>query len=112
MVAATDKPACDSGKTTGRRIFRRNVGGIDRLIRIGAGLTLASVGMIQMSRGHGGSLLALVGIFVFVMAGIGFCPLYVPFGISTARKAWDRGRLARRGVAENTAPPAGHTPDR
>ncbi len=112
MVAATDKGACESGNTPGRRIFQRNVGGIDRIVRVGAGLILASVGLLQMSRGHGGSLLALVGTFVIVMAGIGFCPLYVPFGISTARKAWDRGRLARRDRAVNTAPPAGRTTNR
>jgi len=93
MQVAAEKQAGASGTTQGRGIFRRNVGGIDRLVRIGAGITLASVGLIQMSRGHGGGLFALLGIFVLVMAGIGFCPFYAPFGISTARA---RRQLHRR----------------
>ncbi len=84
MEAATEKRA-GAGATQGRGIFRRNVGGIDRLARSVAGITLASAGLLQMSRGQGGSLLALLGTFVLVMAGIGFCPFYVPFGFSTAR---------------------------
>lgn len=112
MKAATETQAGASGKTPGHWIFRRNVGGIDRLVRIGAGVTLASVGLFQMSRGHGGVPLAFLGVFVLVMASIGFCPFYVPFGISTARKSRDRGRPARRDDAMNTASPAGHTTDR
>ncbi len=91
MRVATDK-------TGGRRIFRQNVGGIDRLARIVTGITLASVGLFQMSRGHGGSPLAFLGIFVLVMAGIGFCPFYVPFGISTARKASARATSTAPGT--------------
>ncbi len=111
-MEATDKRADASGKTQRRGIFRRNVGGIDRLVRIAAGITLALLGLFQMSHGYGGGLLTFLGVFVLVMAGIGFCPLYVPFGISTARKPWDRGRFARRDGAVKTASPAGHTSDR
>ena len=109
MEAASEKRAGGSGEMPGRGIFRRNVGGIDRLVRIGAGITLASVGLFQMRRGHGGGLLALLGVFVLVMAGIGFCPFYVPFGISTARKALAHGT---RSVPGTTASTIGRRTDR
>ncbi len=112
MEAATEKRADGLNKSQGRRILLRNVGGIDRLVRIVAGVALASLGLFQISRGHGGGLIVLLGTFVLVMASIGFCPLYVPFGISTARKACDCGRLARRDTAVNTARPAGRTTNR
>ncbi|MBZ5496226.1 MAG: DUF2892 domain-containing protein [Acidobacteriia bacterium] len=85
MNGASEKGGGANGKTAGRGIFRRNVGGIDRLVRFGAGIALALVGLFQMSRGRGGGLAAILGIVVLVMAGIGICPLYIPFGISTAR---------------------------
>ncbi len=102
MGAATKKRAGASRLTRWRGIFRRNVGGIDRLARIVAGITLASVGLLQMSWGNGGRLIAFLGIFVLVMACIGFCPLYVPFGFSTAREALARGTRAVPGTTDST----------
>ncbi len=72
-------------ETTRQKFLRRNVGGIDRAVRIAAGVILASRGLFQMIRGDGGELAAILGFFILVMASIGLCPLYIPFGISTAR---------------------------
>ncbi len=102
MEAATEKRAAAWDAPRGSRIFRRNVGGIDRLARVVAGITLASVGLLHMSRGSGGGLIAFVGVFVLVMACIGYCPLYVPFGISTARKASARGTPAVPGTTASS----------
>ncbi len=68
-----------------RKTFRRNVGGIDRAIRFAVGAALAAGGLLQLSRGDGGVTEVILGAVILVMAAIGICPLYLPFGISTAR---------------------------
>ena len=74
-------------EATGGAIFRRNVGGIDRILRLAGGAVLLALGLIGFSRGYARALeMSLLGLFIMVMAGIGFCPLYLPFGISTARR--------------------------
>jgi Inner membrane protein YgaP-like, transmembrane domain len=71
-----------------RSLYRRNVGGLDRGIRLVLGAPLAAAGLFVAGGTQGvpvGIILALVGL-VGVLTGItGRCPLYVPFGISTAR---------------------------
>lgn len=67
-------------------IFRRNVGGIDRVVRVAVGAILLVIGLVGFSQNTPHSVgLCLLGLFIITMAGIGFCPLYLPFGISTAR---------------------------
>jgi len=53
-------------------MFRHNVGGLDRVLRLTLGGTPAVV-------------LAVVGVLVLLTGIIRFCALYVPFGISTAK---------------------------
>ena len=75
-----------SAGATWRSIFRRNVGGCDRTIRVVVGAILFMIGLLGFSRGNSYALeLRILGFFVMAMAGIGFCPLYLPFGVSTAR---------------------------
>jgi hypothetical protein len=64
--------------------MKRNMGSLDRLIRA----FIAAPVLIIAGFAFGGSLL---GIGAFVLAGVmlataasGFCPLYVPFGLSTS----------------------------
>jgi hypothetical protein len=58
----------------------QNVGLIDRVIRIIAGIAIGILGIAYQS------WLGLIGLVPLLTAGIGVCPLYLPFGIST-RKA-------------------------
>lgn len=75
-----------SAGANGGTIFRRNVGGIDRVVRVAAGAILFATGLLRSSQGNSYALgLIILGLFVMAMAGIGFCPLYLPFGVSTAR---------------------------
>jgi hypothetical protein len=71
-----------------RSLYRRNVGGLDRGIRLVLGAPLVAAGLFVAGGTQGepvGIIVALVGL-VGVLTGItGRCPLYVPFGISTAR---------------------------
>ncbi len=62
--------------------MKKNVGQLDRIIRIVLGLAVLSLFFIL----EGGlRYISLLGI-VFILTGvISFCPLYLPFGISTRK---------------------------
>lgn len=55
-----------------------NVGGIDRILRAVVGLALLSLIFIGPQ-----TLWGLVGLIPLGTAIFGWCPLYVPFGLST-----------------------------
>ena len=68
-------------------MLARNVAGPDRAARLAIGIVLVPVGLVLLG-GLAGQILgitvAAVG-FVGLATGLsGFCPLYVPFGFSTA----------------------------
>jgi hypothetical protein len=55
----------------------KNVGGIDRILRIIVGLALIGWGIFAQN------WLGAIGIVPLATALIGWCPAYLPFGIST-----------------------------
>ncbi|MDP2794447.1 MAG: DUF2892 domain-containing protein [Sulfurisoma sp.] len=57
--------------------MKLNVGGIDRIARIVIGLGL--VGWAVM----GGPILAWIGLLPLATGTFGFCPAYLPFGMSS-----------------------------
>lgn len=57
--------------------MKRNIGTTDRIIRIVAGVAIGAIGFAFHS------WLGLIGIVPLLTAGVGVCPLYLPFGIST-----------------------------
>jgi hypothetical protein len=59
----------------------QNIGLTDRIIRIVAGLAIALIGLAY------DSWLGLIGLVPLLTAGVGICPIYLPFGISTRKKA-------------------------
>lgn len=59
----------------------RNEGLIDRIIRVVAGLAIAALGIAFHS------WWGLLAIVPLLTAGVGTCPLYIPFKLSTNRKA-------------------------
>ncbi|MCW8983233.1 MAG: DUF2892 domain-containing protein [Gammaproteobacteria bacterium] len=59
--------------------MKKNMGGIDRGLRLIVGATL--VGWAVMS----GNLWGYIGIIPLATALIGWCPVYLPFGIKTCR---------------------------
>jgi hypothetical protein len=61
-------------------VMKTNVGGIDRIVRAAAG-----VGLIAWALA-GGPVWAWIGVVPLFTAIVGWCPLYLPFGISTAAK--------------------------
>lgn len=62
--------------------MRQNVGTADRVIRIVAGLVILSVVFIFEGNAR---WWALVGLLPLATGLVGWCALYVPFGIDTCR---------------------------
>lgn len=58
----------------------KNVGNLDKIIRIVLGLALLSLLFILDGAAK---YFGLIGLVLIVTAGIGFCPLYTLFGIKT-----------------------------
>ena len=66
--------------------MKTNMGSTDRIVRL---LLVVVVTVLYLTGIIGGTLaavlLALCGVFLLTSL-LAFCPLYLPFGISTARK--------------------------
>lgn len=60
--------------------MKKNVGNIDRIIRIIIGVLIGVVGIMY------NSWWGLIGIIPILTAIINYCPLYCPFKISTTKK--------------------------
>jgi hypothetical protein len=60
--------------------MKQNVGGVDRVLRVGIGIALLSmlVPVEGTARWWG-----LIGVVPLLTALFGYCPLYSPFGFST-----------------------------
>lgn len=62
--------------------MKRNVGGIDRSIRIIAGLVILSLYFVLDENTR---WWALIGLVPLVTGLIGWCPAYLPFGLRTCK---------------------------
>ncbi len=60
----------------------RNVGGVDRMLRIVAGLVLIGATVFHLL-----PLWGWIGIVPLATGLIGWCPAYLPFGFRTCRPA-------------------------
>jgi len=65
-------------------MFKQNLGTVDRVIRIGLGIVLAAIGMLVL-KGTASAVVSVVALIPLVTGLIGFCPLYVPFKLSTVK---------------------------
>ena len=64
-----------------------NVGGIERPVRIGAGLVAIIIGLFAgLSTALSGAALA-VGVILLLTGAMGFCPLFTLLGINTCTPA-------------------------
>jgi hypothetical protein len=63
--------------------MKTNMGGTDRAVRIVIGLALLS--LLFLLEG-GARWWGLIGIVMIGTGIVGFCPAYLPFGISTCTK--------------------------
>lgn len=60
--------------------MKTNMGSVDRIVRAVAGVGLIAWALM------GGPVWAWIGVVPLLTAAIGWCPAYVPFGISTCAK--------------------------
>ena len=66
--------------------MKKNMGSVDRIIRILVAVVIAILYFTQVINGTiAVVLLVLAGIFV-ATSFMSFCPLYLPFGLSTIKK--------------------------
>ncbi len=59
--------------------MKRNVGSVDRILRIVVGLALITWAVL------GGPAWAWIGVLPLATGVIGWCPAYLPFGIKTCK---------------------------
>ncbi len=62
-------------------MVKKNMGQIDRTVRFIVGVSLISIGLLL--GGLSGILVATFALLPIVTSLTGFCPGYIPFGIST-----------------------------
>ena len=66
--------------------MKQNMGNVDKIVRIVAAIIIAALYFTNQITGTAAIiLLVLAGIFI-VTSFVSFCPLYLPFGISTKPK--------------------------
>lgn len=66
--------------------MKKNVGAVDRLIRFILGIIIIAWGI------YANSWFALVGIIPPITALLNWCPVYVPFKISTIKRGDNKKR--------------------
>ena len=59
--------------------MKKNVGNIDKVVRLILGLVIIALGILYQS------WWGLVGVLPICTSTIGWCPAYMPFGISTCK---------------------------
>jgi hypothetical protein len=64
-----------------RNTMNRNVGGIDRAVRVVLGVVLITLAATNVI-----GLWGYVGLVPLATAAIGWCPAYLPFGFKTCRR--------------------------
>jgi hypothetical protein len=83
-------------------MFSRNVGGLDRAVRLTLGVVLVPSGLLLLGGDHAYGLWIVVLGLIGLASGItGFCPPYMLLGISTSRKRGSTG-LDTKGTETQT----------
>ena len=67
-------------------MMKKNMGTIDKVIRILVAVVIAILFYTNVITGLLGIVLMVLGAIFVVTSLIGFCPLYLPFGINTGKK--------------------------
>ena len=61
----------------------KNVGGVDRIVRVAAGLGLIAWAMLDPKSPM--MIAGPIGLVVLLTGIIGWCPAYLPFGMKTCK---------------------------
>lgn len=66
--------------------MKKNMGTVDRIIRLILAIVVAVLYFTGQISGIAAIILGVLALIFVVTSAIGFCPLYVPFKISTIKK--------------------------
>lgn len=66
--------------------MNKNMGNTDRVIRSLLAIIFAILYFSEIVTGTAGIILIVLGAVFLLTSSVSFCPLYAPFGISTAQK--------------------------
>lgn len=66
--------------------MKKNMGTIDRVIRTVLAIVIGVLYFTGQITGLAGIILGVFAVIFLVTSAISFCPLYLPFGISTNKK--------------------------
>ena len=67
--------------------MKRNMGIIDRIVRTALAVTVGILIALGVLHGTLAIVLGIIGGVFLLTAIVGTCPIYLPFGISTKKKA-------------------------
>lgn len=66
--------------------MRKNMGKIDRILRVIIAIIIAVLYFTDQISGTGAIVLGIIAMAFLLTSTIGWCPTYVPFGISTKKE--------------------------
>jgi hypothetical protein len=66
--------------------MKKNLGSVDRVIRFVLAVVLVGLYFTHMVSGTAAIVVLILAGILLLTSFISFCPLYLPFGISTRRK--------------------------
>ena len=66
--------------------MKKNMGTIDKVVRILAAVVIAILYFTNVISGTAAIILLVIAAIFIITSFMSFCPLYLPFGISTIKK--------------------------
>jgi len=66
--------------------MKKNMGTLDRIIRLVVAAVIAVLYFTKTLSGLPAIILGVLAVIFVVTSFVGFCPLYLPFGLSTHKK--------------------------
>jgi hypothetical protein len=66
--------------------MKKNMGSLDKIIRILIAITIVILFYMNVISGTLALVLSVFAIILLITSFVNFCPLYLPFGISTRKK--------------------------
>jgi hypothetical protein len=74
-------------KNKNLKVMKKNMGSIDRTLRLLAAAVFVVLYLTKVVTGTWGIVMLAIAFMFAATSFFSFCPLYLPFGISTCRKS-------------------------
>ena len=65
--------------------MKKNMGGLDRLLRVILAVVVAVLLITGQLTGGAAIILGIIALIFLLTSAVGFCPLYLPFKLSTRK---------------------------